>query len=161
MVFVSSQIYYMASRSMVSQEFAIDIGNTFASNVCKYLSNKIHDINIVLPPEGVNVYNMFKDFSIDKSGALEKVAYELASMTNELYDEEEAITARGLKIFVDIAWSEKGHRQSMLTFWVHRDNNSIEYKQYVGVESDENCSRMRKLGLGKFIVDDNPAINFF
>ena len=26
----------------------------------------------------------------------------------------------------------------------------------MGVESDENCDRMRHLGLGKFIVDGNP-----
>lgn len=161
MYFVNSQIYYIASRCMICQEFAMDIGNKFVRTVCKYLSDKIRDINIVWPSEGVNVYNMFKDFTIDKSGALEKVAYKLATMTNELYDEKEGITARGMKIFVDISWSEVGRKKFMLTFWINRDNNSIEYKQYVGVESDDNCKKMRKLGLDKFIVDDNPQIKFF
>lgn len=161
MNFVSSQIYYISSRCMISQEYAKNIGNQFASEICKHLSPKIHNVNVILPPEGVNVYNMFKDFSIDRSSKLERTAFELAEMMNDLYNEDELITARSFKIYVNISWSEKGNRKSLLTFWINRETNCIEYKQYVGVESDENCDRMRHLGLGKFIVDGNPNIKFF
>lgn len=49
----------------------------------------------------------------------------------------------------------------MMTLTVDRTNGNVIYKQYVGVESDANCERMRRLGLGKFIVDGNPEIKFF
>lgn len=161
MKFINDELYYIASRSLISQEFACDIGNRFATNVCKHLSSKIGDISIVLPPEGVNVYNMFKDFSIDKSGALENVAYEVATMINGLYDADDTIIGLGMKVDVEISWSATKSRSSLMTFWVDRERNWVEYKQYVGVESDQNCERMKKLGLGKFIVDDDPTIKFF
>lgn len=82
-------------------------------------------------------------------------------MMNDSYNEDELITARSFKIYVNISWSEKCNRKSLLTFWINRETNCIEYKQYVGVESDENCDRMKHLGLGKFIVDGNPNIKFF
>ena len=62
---------------MISQEYAKNIGNQFASEICKHLSPKIHNVNVVLPPEGVNVYNMFKGFSIDRSSELGRIAFEL------------------------------------------------------------------------------------
>lgn len=161
MAFVNSQIYYIAARSMISQNFAMDIGNEFAKTVCKHLSSKIHDINVILPTEGINVYNMFKDFTVDKSGALERVAYELATIINDFYDEKSNVVTRGYKINVTISWSELSKRNSMMTLTVDRTNGNVIYKQYVGVESDANCDRMRRLGLGEFIVDGNPEIRFF
>ena len=82
-------------------------------------------------------------------------------MMNDSYNEDELITARSFKIYVNISWSEKCNRKSLLTFWINRETKCIDYKLYVGVESDENCDRMRHLGLGKFIVDGNPNIKFF
>ena len=63
---------------MISQEYAKNIGNQFVSEICKQLSPKIHNVNVILPPEGVNVYNMFKGFSIDRSSELGRIAFELA-----------------------------------------------------------------------------------
>ena len=57
-------------------------------------------------------------------------------MMNDSYNEDELITARSFKIYVNISWSEKCNRKSLLTFWINRETNCIEYKQYVGVESD-------------------------
>lgn len=161
MLFVNSQIYYIASRNMISRELAMEIGDKFASNVCKYLSSRITNINFILDTEGVNVFNMFRDFSIDKSGAIDNVAKKMAYMVNELYEDEDGLTGIGEKIYVNISWSDQSLKQSMLTFCADRNTDSIVYKQYVGVESDENCDRMKKLGLGKFIVNHDSSIKFY
>ena len=85
----------------------------------------------------------------------------MAYMVNELYEDEDGLTGIGEKIYVNISWSDQSLKQSMLTFCADRNTDSIVYKQYVGVESDENCDRMKKLGLGKFIVNHDSSIKFY
>lgn len=161
MKFINSQLYYISARSMISQNYAMNIRNLFAENMCKRLLRSINKINIILPDEAINVYNLFKDFTIDKSGSLERVAANLAELINAFYEEDSDVISRGYKLDVTISWNESIKKKSLLTVMVDKITNSVIYKQYVGVESDSNCERMVKLGLGKFIVDDDPNIKFF
>lgn len=157
--FVNEILCKFVARSIISRDLAMHVGNEFAELVCKYLDDGIKDISFILPSEGVNVFNMFRDFTIDQFNIMELVAKDFARQINELYSDTSGCFAQGMRCDFEIALSEERYWDNLVTFFVNRETNQVIYKQYVGVSSDEECERMRQLGLEEFIADDK--IKFF
>lgn len=157
--FVNGILCKFVARSIISRNLAMYVGNEFAKSVCKYLADNIKDITFIIPPEGVNVLNMFRDFTVDQFNIKELVAKDFARQINELYRDKSGCYAKGMRCDFEIALSQERYWDNLVTFFVDRKTNQVIYKQYVDVSPDEECRRMRQLGLGEFIVDDK--ISFF
>lgn len=157
--FVNGILCKFVARSIISRDLAMNIGNEFAKLVCKYLDHNIKDITFIMPPKGVNVLNMFRDFTVDQFNIKDLVAKDFARQINELYRDESGCYAKGMRCDFEIALSQEKYWDNLVTFFVNRETNQVIYKQYVDVSPDDECRRMRQLGLGEFIGDDK--IRFF
>lgn len=159
--FVNEMLCKFVARSIISRDLAKHIGNEFAQLVCKYLTIESKDITFILDDSGINVLNMFRDFTIDQFNIMELVAEDFARQINEFYNEKLTCYAMGMRCDFEIALSQEKYWDNVVTFWVNRETNQIIYKQYVGVSPDAECDEMRRLGLEEFIGDDKKELKFF
>lgn len=157
--FINEILCKFVARSIISRDLAMYVGNEFTKLICKYLDNNIKDITFIVPPEGVNVYNMFRDFTIDQFNIKELVAKDFAEKINELYNNKSGCYAKGMRCDFEIALSQERYWNNMVTFFVNRRTNQVIFEQYVDISSDDDCSRMQQLGLEEFIGDNK--IRFF
>jgi hypothetical protein len=159
--FVNEMLCRFVARSIISRDLAMHIGNEFAQLVCKYLTIESKDITFILDDSGINVLNMFRDFTIDQFNIKELVAKDFARQINEFYEEKSTCFTKGMRCDFEIALSQDKHWDNVVTFIVNRDANQIIYKQYVGVSPDAECDEMRRLGLEEFIGDNKKELKFF
>lgn len=153
-VFANDILCKNTAQSIISRELAKKIGNVFATSVCKHLNSSIKDITFLLDNEGINVFNMFRDFTVDRYDIADLVARDFARQINEFYAEKSDVIGKGMACDFEIAVSENRYWDHRVTFYVDRIRNIVEYKQYVEILPDEECERMKQLGLGKFIGDE-------
>lgn len=159
--FVNEMLCRFVARSIISRDLAMHIGNEFAQLVCKYLTIESKDITFILDDGGINVLNMFRDFTIDQFNIKELVAKDFARQINEFYKEKSTCFAKGMRCDFEIALSQEKYWDNVVTFIVNKKSNQIIYKQYVGVRPDAECDEMRRLGLEEFIGDDKKELKFF
>lgn len=159
--FANANLCRFVARSIISRDLAMHIGNEFAQIVCKYLTIKSKDITFILDDSGINVLNMFRDFTIDQFNIKELVAKDFARQINEFYEEQSTCFAKGMRCDFEIALSQEKYWDNVVTFIVNKEVNLIIYKQYVEVIPDDECDEMCRLGLGEFIGDDKKDLKFF
>ena len=138
--FVNGILCKFVARSIISRNLAMHVGNEFAKSVCKYLDDNIKDITFIIPPVGVNVLNMFRDFTVDQFNIKELVAKDFARQINELYRDKSGCYAKGMRCDFEIALSQERYWDNLVTFFVDRRTNRVIYKQYVDVSPDEECN---------------------
>ncbi|APM39953.1 hypothetical protein [Clostridium kluyveri] len=154
--FSNDVLYHFVARSVVSRDLARFIGNRFADKIYSQLKGNARRVRFIMWPEAVNVYDMFREFTVDKYNIEDLVVADLAKQINEFYQEDSTVISRGMRCDFEVCTSKTDYRDFLLTFTVNRYNNQFEYQQFVEVCPDEDIDRMRNLGLEKFANNNYP-----
>lgn len=149
--FVNDVISHFAARSITSRQLAMDIGDCFAEDIAKQLSNSAKNLKFIMWPEAVNVLDMFREFLVDKTDVADLVAADIARQINDFYQEESTVVGRSMRCDFETAFDNKRHRDFVLIFFVDREINQFEYRQFYEVVSDRSAEQMGELGLDEFI----------
>lgn len=158
--FVNAEIVHFAALPIISREYAINVSNEFAQMVARDFFNEVH-LSIIMPSDGINILNMFREFTMDRTNTMPLVAKDVAKQLKEFYQEDSGVYMRGMRCDFKVSTVPNKFHDYVFTFMVLRDINNknvvMEYKNFAGVVSDEHADRMCALGLKQF-VRDNPKM---
>jgi len=158
--FVNAEVVHFATLPIISREYAINVAEGFAQMVAKDFFNEVH-LSIIMPPDGINILNMFREFTMDRTNVMPLVAKGVAKQLREFYQEDSDVFARGMRCDFEASAVPNKFHDFVFTFMVSRDVNNknvvMEYKNFAGVVPDEHADRMCTLGLEQF-VKDNPKM---
>lgn len=152
--FVNDVICNFTIWSIISRNVAERIGDNFARKIGKHIIKGLY-LQIILDNGGVNAYNMFREFLLDKTEVEDLVADDIARQINEFYLEKTTVFARGMRCDFQTSVSPNRQRDFVLVFHVcvDRENKqcTLKYRQFCEVVSDEDADRMEELGLDRFV----------
>lgn len=143
----NSMISHFAARCLISREVAKQVGNEFADRVSKICGlNKFQMFD-----EGINVFDMFREFLLKKD-AMIRVAKDVGEMIKEFLNEKPdnkntTIIAKGMKYEFEI-----NNKKFMFLFFVDKQRQYVEYKNFMEIVDDECAREGIRIGLNKFIL---------
>lgn len=152
--FVNDVICNFTIWSIISRNLAERIGTNFTGEIGKHIIKGLY-LQVILDNEGVNVYNMFREFLLDKTAVGDLVAADIARQINEFYLEKNTVLSRGMRCDFQTSVSPNRQRDFVLVFYVCMDRENkqctLKYRQFYEVVSDEDADRMEELGLDRFV----------
>ena len=152
--FVNAIICNFTIWTIISRNLAERIGTNFTREICKHIIKELY-LQSILDDEGVSVYNMFREFLLDKTAVGDLVAADIARQINEFYLEKNTVYARGMRCDFQTSVLPNRQRDFVLVFHVCMDRENkkctLKYRQFYEVVSDEDADRMEELGLDRFV----------
>ena len=154
--FVNDVICNFTIWTIISRNLAERIGTNFTREIGKHIIKGLY-LQTILDNEGVNVYNMFREFLLDKTAVGDLVAADIARQINEFYLEKTTVYARGMRCDFQTSVLPNRQRDFVLVFHVCMDRENrrctLKYRQFCEVVSDEDADRMEELGVDRFVIN--------
>lgn len=158
--FVNAEVFHFATLPVISRGQAINMGDKFAHEIAKAFRKDVK-LSVIMPPDGINILNMFREFIMDRTNVMPLVAKDIARQLEEFYQdyqEDDYISAQGMRCDFETSVVNGKFRDYVCTFMVSRDRHNtnicIEYRNFAGIVPDEHADRMEALGLEKFVKND-------
>lgn len=143
----NSLISDFAARCLISRVVAKEVGYEFACLVTKICG----PYRFQMFDEGINVLDMFREFLLNRD-VMKRVAKDVGQMIKEFQNEKPynhytTTIARGIKYEFEIH-----DKKFMFLFFVDRERQYVEYKNFMEIVDDEHAGEGIRIGLNKFIL---------
>lgn len=149
--FANRYLCHWIARSIISRGKVLnEVGVRFTDEICDNLSIAPKQFRFFLPPEAMNVCDLFREFTYNEPVVEHGIANGIAKQIDDCYKDNDCVF-KNLNYTMEIPFG-KETRQYILLYSVDKSNNWVTFKQFYEIVSDENIQRMNDLGLEGFVL---------